>query len=148
MYRSVELEVSARVAYQRICRIDEYHLYRAGVREVTALSDTAHRWRLDGASLTTRVAEQRPDRLLRWLSIEGPTCGETVTVEPLSPHRSRLSIEASGPPALLEHLVADLTEFKRRVERDHHAVPTGHFVNERPVVAGSHHSNWRDDLLR
>ena len=147
MYRSVNWTCRHR-GVQADLPIDEYHLVpRAECGEVTALSATAHRWRLEGANLTTRVAEQRPDRLLRWLSVEGPTCGETVTVEPLSPHRSRLTIEASGPPALLEHLVADLNEFKRRVEQDHQS-PAGHFVNERPVVAGQHHSNWPDNLLR
>jgi uncharacterized membrane protein len=151
MRRTVEVDVPAHVAYERICRTDEYPLYRTGVREVTALSETAHRWELDADRmtarvLTTTVTERRPDELLRWRSVEGPTCGETVVVKPLSPRRSRVTIDASGPPSLLAGLVADLNEFKRRIEHDHPG--TGHHVNERPATPCRHRSNWRDDRFR
>lgn len=143
----------AHIAYERMCRVEEYPLYRAGVSRVTTLSDTSHRWELAGgacavagAGLTVQVDERRPDALLRWHSVDGPACAETVTIRSLSPRRSRLTVEVSGPVALLEHLVTDLIEFKRRVEQDHPA--TGHHVNERPVASFRHRSNWHDGRLR
>jgi uncharacterized membrane protein len=142
----VELDVPAHITYERICRTDEYPLFRRGVRAVVPLSATRYRWELAGASFTATIDECRPDELLRWRSVEGPACGETVTIEPLSPRRSRLTVDVTAPRALLAGLVADLAEFKRRVEHDH--PPVGHHVNERPAAACRHQSNWREDLIR
>jgi hypothetical protein len=142
--RSVELQVPAHVAYERLCRTDEYGEFRAGVRDVRPLAENAYLWELADIRFTARVVEQLPDRLLRWQSVHGPAWAETIAITPLSPQRSRVTIDTSGPPAMLAQVTADLSEFKRRLERDHPQV--GHFVNERPTMAYRHRSNWRDDL--
>jgi uncharacterized membrane protein len=144
--RTVELDVPAHVAYERMCRVEEYPLFRAGVRLVTALSETRYRWELAGTAFTARLDERQPDALLRWRSIDGPACAERIDVEALSPRRSRLVVESSGPPEVLADLAADLARFKEIVERDQPS--GGHYVNERPAAGFLHRSNWRDGLLR
>jgi uncharacterized membrane protein len=146
MRHTVELDVPAHVTYERMYRVEEYPLFRHGVRLVTPVSEFTHRWELTDATFTAALVERRPDEALRWHSVDGPPCGELVLVRPLSPRRSVLTIESSGPPALLAQLAVDLSEFKRHVERDHPAA--GHHVNERPLAACRNRSNWREGLLR
>ena len=143
--RTVEIAVPAHVAYERMCRIEEYPLFRHQVREVSALSEDVHRWELAGASFTAQLDERQPDRLLRWHSVDGPECEEVVAIRPLSPQRCLVTVELNGPATLIDGLAADLPEFKRRVERDH--PPLGHFVNERPPTFNRHRSNWRDQRM-
>jgi hypothetical protein len=143
--RTVDLDVPAHVAYERMCRIEEYPTFRAGVRKVTALSETIHRWELTGTVFTARLDERSPDTLLRWHSVEGPSCAERVVVEVLAPRRCRVVVESSGPPDLLADLTVDLAWFRRQVERDHPFL--GHHLNERLTSGFLHRSNWRDGLL-
>ena len=119
---SVELAVPAHVAYERLCR---------------------HRWELGGAAFTAEGDERRPDELLRWHAVDGPVYHETLLVQPLSPHRSRVTATATGEPALVATVVADLSEFKRRVEGE----PPAHHANERPATDCRHRPNWRDSLV-
>jgi hypothetical protein len=144
--RTVDLEVPAHVAYERMCRIEDYPLFRAGVRQVTAVAETTHRWILDGTAFTASLDERRPDELIRWHSVEGPACAEQIIVIPLSPRRSRLVVETTGPAELLARLAPDLGAFQHDVQRDHPG--SGHYVNERPAHSFRHRSNWRDTLLR
>jgi hypothetical protein len=143
--RTVEIAVPAHVAYERMCRIEEYPLFRHQVREVLALSDDTLRWDLPGASFTAQLDMREPDRLLRWHSVDGPDCTETVTIKPLSPQRCLVTAELNGPATIVDGLAADLPEFKRRVEHDH--PPLGHFVNERPPTLNRHRSNWREQRM-
>jgi hypothetical protein len=140
--RTVVVEVPAHVAYERMCRIEEYPLFRHQVREVSALTEDVHRWDIAGSSFTVQLDERQPDRLLRWHSLDGPRCEEVVAVKELTPRRCQVTVELTGPATLVDGLAADLPEFKRLVEHDHPRV--GHFVNERPVTDGQHRSNWRD----
>lgn len=119
---SVDLAVPAHVAYERLCR---------------------HRWELGRGAFTAEVDERRPDELLRWHAVDGPVYQETLLVQPLSARRSRVTATATGEPALVAGVVADLSEFKRRVEGE----PPAHHVNERPATDCRHRSNWRDSLL-
>jgi hypothetical protein len=144
--RTVDLEVPAHVAYERMCRIEDYPTFRGGVRQVTAVAETTHRWILDGCAFTARLDERRPDELIRWQSVEGPACAERIIVIPLSPRRCRLVVETTGPAELLARLAPDLGAFQHDVERDHPVA--GHYVNERPAHSFRHRSNWRDALLR
>jgi uncharacterized membrane protein len=140
--RTVVVEVPAHVAFERMCRIEEYPLFRHQVREVSALTEDLHRWDLAGTSFTVQLDERQPDRLLRWHSIDGPPCEELVAVKELTPRRCQVTVELTGPAWLVDGLAADLPEFKRLVEQNHPRV--GHFVNERPVTDGQHRSNWRE----
>jgi len=142
---SVEVEVPAHVAYERLCRIEEYPRYRAAVRRVTAVSETAHRWELAGGAFTAQLDERRPDEVLRWHAVDGPACREAITVQPLSPRRSLVTIAVSGAPEVLAEIAPDLRAFKCWVERD--PAPAGHFTNERPAAPCRHRSNWRDSLV-
>jgi hypothetical protein len=142
---TVELDVPAHVAYERMCRMEEYPLFRHRVRQVTAVSDTLHRWELAETAFTAHLDERCAEGMLRWHSVEGPQCAERVEVRPITPRRSQLTVESSGPPDLVAQLAADLAEFKRHVERDH--PPVGHFVNERPAASFRHRSNCRDDRM-
>jgi hypothetical protein len=143
--RTVEIAVPAHIAYERMCRIEEYPLFRHQVREVSALSDDTLRWELPGESFTARLDAREQDRLLQWHSVDGPECTETVTIKPLSPQRCLVTAELSGPATIVDGLAADLPEFKRRVEHDH--PPVGHFVNERPPTFNRHRSNWREQRM-
>jgi uncharacterized membrane protein len=140
--RTVVVEVPAHVAYERMCRIEEYPTFRHQVREVSALSEDIHRWNLTGTSFTVQLDERQPDRLLRWHSVDGPPCEEIVAIRELTPRRCQVTVELNGPATLVDGLAADLPEFKRRLEQDHPQV--GHYVNERPVGDGQHRSNWRE----
>jgi hypothetical protein len=140
--RTAVVEVPAHVAFERMCRIEEYPYYRHQVREVSALSEDVHRWDIAGASFTVQLDERQPDRLLRWHSIDGPPCDEVVAIKELTPRRCQVTVELNGPATLVDGLAVDLPEFKRLLEQAHPQV--GHFVNERPAVDGHHRSNWRD----
>jgi len=142
---SVDLDVPTHVAFERICRIEEYPEYRTGVLRVTARSETESRWELAEAVFTVRIRRQEPDRLLHWQAVTGPVCEEIVTVQPLSAQRSRISVEATGPGDLMSQLALDVIEFKRAVERDH--PHSGHHANELRAESYRHRSNWRDGLL-
>jgi hypothetical protein len=143
--RTVVVEVPAHVAYERMCRIEDYPLFRHQVREVSALSEDVHRWELAGTTFTVQMDERQPDRLLRWHSTDGPPCDEVVAVKELTPRRCQVTIELNGPATLVDGLAFDLPEFKRQLEQDHPQV--GHFVNERPSGDWRHRSNWRDQRM-
>lgn len=143
--RTVVVEVPAHVAYERMCRIEEYPFFRHQVREVSALSEDVHRWELAGTSFTVQMDERQPDRLLRWHSTDGPVCDEVVAIKELTPRRCQVTVELNGPATLVDGLAVDLPEFKRRLEQDHPQV--GHFVNERPSGDWRHRSNWRDQRM-
>lgn len=143
--RSIDVNVPAHVTFERICRVEEYPRFRAGVRAVHALSETRHRWELAVHAFTARLDERRPDALLSWHSIDGAACGETLSVRPLSPRRSRLTVETTGPRHLIGQIAADLVAFKRLVERDH--PPVGHHVNERAFTPARNRPNWRESRL-
>jgi hypothetical protein len=142
---SVELDVPDRVAFERICRVEDYPRYRTGVLRVQTRSETEHRWELAEAVFTARIRRREPDHLLHWQAVTGPTCEEIITVEPLSALRSRFVVEATGPGDLMSQLALDVIEFKRAVERDHPC--GGHYANELPTGSFRHRSNWRDGLL-
>jgi uncharacterized membrane protein len=143
--RTVEVAVPAHVAYERMCRIEEYPLFRHQVREVSAVAEDTHYWDIAGTGFTAHLDIKEPDRLLQWHSVDGPACTETVAIEPLSPQRCLVTVELNGPATLIDGLAADLPEFKRRVEMDH--PPVGHYVNERPATLNRHRSNWRDQRM-
>jgi hypothetical protein len=142
---SVELDVPTHVAFERICRMEEHPGYRTGVLRVTARSETEYRWELAEAVFTARIRRREPDHLLHWQTVTGPVCEEIVTVQPLSPLRSRITVEATGPGDLMPLLALDVIAFKRAVERDHPY--SGHYANELPATSFRHRSNWRDGLL-
>src|SRR5688572_23604035 len=99
--RSAELDVPARVAFERICRVEDYPLVRDGVLRVSARSATEHRWELDETVFTARVRECRPDHLLRWQAVTGPVCEEILSVRALSPLRCLVCVTAVGPGELM-----------------------------------------------
>ncbi|GIJ52237.1 hypothetical protein Val02_91230 [Virgisporangium aliadipatigenens] len=142
---SVELDVPDRVAFERICRIEDHPQYRTGVLRVQTRSETEFRGELAESVFTARIRRREPDHLLHWQTVTGPTYEEIVTVEPVSTLRSRIIVEATGPGDLMSQLALDVIEFKRAVERDHpHG---GHHANELPPASFRHRSNWRDGLL-
>lgn len=143
--RTVEIAVPAHIAYERICRVEEYPLFRHQVRAVSALADDTLRWELPGVSFTAVFDVREQDRVVRWHTVDGPDCTETVTIHPLSPQRCLVTVDLSGPATIVDGLAADLPEFKRRVEQDH--PPVGHFVNERPPTFARHRSNWREQRM-
>ena len=143
--RTVEIAVPAHIAYERICRIEEYPLFRHQVREVSAVTEDTHYWDIDGTGFTARLDVRQPDRLLQWHSVDGPFCTETVAIEPLSPQRCLVTVELNGPATLIDGLAADLPEFKRQVEHDY--PPAGHHVNELPPTLNRRRSNWRDQRM-
>jgi ribosome-associated toxin RatA of RatAB toxin-antitoxin module len=133
---SVDVDVSAHVAYERLCHFEEYPRFMAGVREVTKISEDLSHWvmDLDGnpAEFDARITGQRTDEMLSWQAIDadGPHLSETVTLQSLSDDRTRIIAEleleaqslmpseAYGQASLDRRLKADLDGFKRYIERD------------------------------
>jgi len=133
---SIEVGVPARVAYERLCRVEEYPRFHRGVRRVTAVSETDLRWECDNGAFTARVTDRQPDHFLRWRALDGPRRSETVVVQALPSGRCRITVETTGPRP-------DLALLKEYVEAG--AGPRRPHGNERPVRAAR--SNWPDARL-
>jgi hypothetical protein len=93
---SVEVAVPARVVYELLCRVDEYHRLRSCLRRAV-------------------LVECRPARLLRWRSVDGPVRSETMLIQPML-GRCRITVECVGPGDMSVRLRNDLIQLKLYVE--------------------------------
>ena len=133
---SIDVAVSAGVAYEELCHLENYPHFMAAVTDVTPLSPTtAHMVMEVGDSRTefdACIVEERPGEVVSWESLDGPHVCETVRLEPLSAGTTRviaelvvdatqfMPSEAHAQDVLNRRLKADLTGFKRYIEATSH----------------------------
>jgi uncharacterized membrane protein len=141
---TIDVAVPARVAYDRLCHLENYAQFMSGVTDSTRLSDTSAHLVMDlagtRAEFDARITEQRPGELVTWQAAisdpahvpargEGAQLCETVRLEALSDSKTRviaelqidaeqlMPSEAHAQDVLNRRLKADLRGFKKYVER-------------------------------
>ena len=129
---SIEVAVSARVAYEGLSHFENYPQFMSGVMNVTPLSDTTAHMVLDldgnRAEFDACITEARPDEFLCWEAMNGPQVSETVRLEQITDSTTRviaeLQIDAQqlmpsekhANEVLNRRLKADLHGFKKYLE--------------------------------
>jgi hypothetical protein len=106
------------MAYELLCRVEEYHRLRSCLRRAV-------------------LVECRPDRLLRWRSVDGPVRSETMLIQPVSSQRTRITVDCVGPGELSGRLGNDLAQLKLYVE----AVSAAAGPRERAARSNDRHSD-------
>jgi uncharacterized membrane protein len=129
---SIEVDVPVSTAYNQWTQFEDFPLFMEGVDHVQQLDDTRLHWvaTVAGkqAEWDAKILEQRPDRLITWISEDGKeTCG-IVTFKKRGPTRTLITLsliyqaegpaEAAGSAAGLDdrRVRGDLERFKELIE--------------------------------
>jgi uncharacterized membrane protein len=137
---SIDVAVPVRVAYERMCRFEDFPRFRPGVRQVSPpIGDLAH-WAMDldnsHTEFKARITDRRPDELLTWQAVDGPRLVETVRFVELTDDRTRivaeldvdaqrlLTTDTHAQEWLMRWLKADLIGLKEYIEHDTPAART------------------------
>jgi uncharacterized membrane protein len=128
----IEVDVPVSTAYNQWTQFEDFPLFMEGVDHVQQLDDTRLHWvaTVAGkqAEWDAKILEQRPDRLITWISEDGKeTCG-IVTFKKRGPTRTLITLsliyqaegpaEAAGSAAGLDdrRVRGDLERFKELIE--------------------------------
>ena len=102
IHKTFEIGVPVRTAYNQWTQFEDFPRFMDGVREVRQIDDTHLHWRasLGGTEKEwdAEIVEQVPDQVIAWRSTSGVPNAGTVRFEPLSPERTRVSLEMEYEP--------------------------------------------------
>lgn len=119
--RAIEVEVSARTAYDTWAHFELFPHFMEGVEEVNQLDDRRIRWRASvwgrGEEWESRITEQIPGKRIAWQSTGGASNAGVVTFHRLSEGRARVMLQLTYDPESWVEKVGDLLGvFTRQVE--------------------------------
>ena len=102
IHKTFEIGVPVRTAYNQWTQFEDFPRFMDGVREVRQIDDTHLHWRasLGGTEKQwdAEIVEQVPDQVIAWRSTSGVPNAGAVRFEPLSPERTRVSLEMEYEP--------------------------------------------------
>jgi uncharacterized membrane protein len=121
--KSLDVDVSASVAYNQWTRLEDFPKFMDGVEEVTQLDDARQHWvaNIGGQSKEwdARVTENVADERIAWTTEEGTFTSGLVTFRPLDENKTRVVLEMDyDPEGVVEELGDKLGFVSRRVEGD------------------------------
>lgn len=121
--KSIEVDVSLRIAYTQWTRFDTFPLFLDGVEEITYVSDVLTRWktRIDGVEreFDAEITEQIPDERVAWKTVGQPNWAAVVTFEHLDDAKTKITLQRIyTPQGLTEKLGDRLGHVKRRAAGD------------------------------
>ena len=99
---SIEVEVPVSTAYNQWTQFEDFPHFMQDVLEVRQVDDTHLHWRARIAGKEeewdAEITNQIPDRRIAWKSTSGPPNSGAVTFEPISDHRTRVTLRMSYQP--------------------------------------------------
>ena len=121
--KSLDVDVSASVAYNQWTRLEDFPEFMDGVEEVTQLDDATQHWvaNIGGQrkEWDARVTENVADERIAWTSEGGTFTSGLVTFRPLDESKTRVVLEMDyDPEGIVEELGDKLGFVSRRVEGD------------------------------
>ena len=121
--KSLDVDVSASVAYNQWTRLEDFPKFMDGVEEVTQLDDARQHWvaNIGGQrkEWDARVTENVADERIAWTSEGGTFTSGLVTFRPLDESKTRVVLEMDyDPEGIVEELGDKLGFVSRRVEGD------------------------------
>ncbi len=120
---SIEVDVPVSTAYNQWTQFEDFPLFMEGVEHVEQLDDTRLHWIAKVGGKTNewdaKILEQHPDKQVSWISEDGKKTRGTVTFEPVSESRTRISLSMSyQAEGLTEALGSAVGLDERRVRGD------------------------------
>jgi len=142
---SIEVQVSARTAYDQWTQFEQFPQFMKGVERVTQIDDHTLRWRAEVGGKTlewdARIAEQIPGKRIAWTSTSGARNAGVVTFHRLSDHRCRVTLQVDyEPDGLAEHVGDLLGVLSSRAKGDLEAFQE--FIERRGAATGA----WRGSI--
>lgn len=121
--KSLDVDVSASVAYHQWTRLEDFPKFMDGVEEVTQLDDASQHWvaNIGGQrkEWDARVTEDVADERIGWTSDGGTFISGLITFRPLDESKTRVVLEMDyDPEGIVEELGDKLGFVSRRVEGD------------------------------
>jgi hypothetical protein len=145
LWRSMEVDVPVRVAYNQWTQFEEFPRFMEGVEEVRQLDEKRLHWKAQIAGKTEEwdavISEQVPDQRIAWRSTTGAKNAGTVTFQPLGPNRTRISLHLDyQPEGVVEQVGSALGLVDRRIEGDLRRFKE--FIESRGTATGA----WRGEI--
>jgi uncharacterized membrane protein len=101
--KSIEVGAPAGAVYRAWTRFGEFPRFVPGIERVTRLDEHHIRWFVSigqvGREFTAEITEELPERRIAWRVVSGPAHAGSVSIEPLSERRSRLSLHLDYTPS-------------------------------------------------
>lgn len=121
--KSLDVDVSASVAYNQWTRLEDFPEFMDGVEEVTQLDDATQHWvaNIGGQrkEWDARVTENVANERIAWTSEGGTFTSGLVAFSPLDENKTRVVLEMDyDPEGIVEELGDKLGFVSRRVEGD------------------------------
>ncbi|MER6440194.1 SRPBCC family protein [Streptomyces sp. NPDC001185] len=121
--KSIDVDVSLRVAYSQWTHFESLPHFLDGVEEVTKINDFVIHWRTKVEGVTrefdVEITEQIPDERVAWTAVGKPAWSAAVTFDPLDEVRTRITLRLDyDPQGFAEKLGDKLGLVKRRVSGD------------------------------
>jgi ribosome-associated toxin RatA of RatAB toxin-antitoxin module len=126
--QSVEISVSAQVAYNQLTQFEDYPRFMEEVESAEQVDDTHVRWTTKIGQHTrdwhSEIIEQKPDQVIEWRNVEGPVNTGRVEVEALGEGRSRVTFTVeseadnagNAADAMARQLGENLQRLKQMIE--------------------------------
>ncbi|MET8413079.1 SRPBCC family protein [Streptomyces sp. NPDC005195] len=121
--KSIEVDVSLRIAYTQWTRFDAFPDFLDGVEEVTYVSEILTHWktRTDGVEreFDAEITEQIPDERVAWKTVDQPNWAAVITFEHLDDAKTKITLRLIYTPrGFTEKLGDRLGHVKRRAAGD------------------------------
>jgi uncharacterized membrane protein len=108
----IVVNVPIRTCYNQWTQFETFPRFMKAVEEVRQEGEDRVHWRVNIAGRSVeydaQITEQIPDSRITWVSIAGDETGGTVTFEPLTEDRTRVTLVLRYAPRGLLEKVADL----------------------------------------
>jgi uncharacterized membrane protein len=119
---TIEVNVPVSAAYNQWTQFEEFPRFMEGVEEVRQLDDTLLHWAATVSGKRreweARITEQLPDRRIAWRSVTGTQTSGSVSFEPAGQDRTRVRVEMSYRPGVLDRVGSLIGLDNRRVRGD------------------------------
>ncbi|MFE5141291.1 SRPBCC family protein [Streptomyces fagopyri] len=121
--KSIEVDVSLRVAYSQWTNFESFPHFLDDVEKVTQVNDFILHWETKAEGVTrefnAEITEQIPDERVAWTTVGEPTWSAVVTFDPLDEVRTRVTLRLDyNLEGFTEKLGDKLGLVKRRVSGD------------------------------
>ncbi|MFD8423852.1 SRPBCC family protein [Streptomyces sp. NPDC059466] len=121
--KSIEVDVSLRVAYNQWTHFESFPRFLDGVERVTQINDFVIHWKTEVEGVTrefdAEITEQIPDERVAWTVVGEPTWSAVVTFDHLDEVKTRVTLRLDyNPQGFAEKLGDKLGLVKRRVSGD------------------------------
>lgn len=108
---SIEVDVPVRTAYNQWTQFEDFPQFMSSVHEVRQIDDTTLRWKATVAGKEKQwdaeITHQIPDKRIAWRSITGVENTGSVSFEPISDSRTRITLRMAYAPETFGEKVGD-----------------------------------------